>query len=372
MNILQKISIRSTTVLTLLGVIALVLLALVERSQKLRKQAHYNEKLAAAELMEDCMQFLKDRFYKDEIALDNINDPNGTGIIGQQFSEITSGRGSLPIKLSTTNPNFAAMLVDQLKEAGVQSGDVVAVCATGSFPALAIATSAALETLEAQPIFMSSVTSSSWGANDPEITWIDMHRQLYEEGFLSFMPVAASVGGNQDIGRALSIEGRDMAKTAILRNDVSMIDTGSLEGNIQARMNLIWRSGRVVKAFINIGGGAASLGSDTNKNRIPAGLHQLAPGAYPEPVGVMYEMAQAGVPVINLLHVDRMMKQFELPRDPVPLPAIGSGSLFQAPQYDMRVVLVSLSLYLALIGLIIYFDNKQNQLGTQIIKKHEN
>ena len=53
MNILQKISIRSTTVLTLLGVIALVLLALVERSQKLRKQAHYNEKLAAAELMED-------------------------------------------------------------------------------------------------------------------------------------------------------------------------------------------------------------------------------------------------------------------------------------------------------------------------------
>ena len=170
---MNNLSIRSTLVLSILGVLAISILIIVENSKKFQQEDHYSEKMAAAQLNKKMQLHLKQTFFANEIAIDNINDPNNTGLIGSQFSSITSGRGSLPIKLSTLNPNFAAMIVQQIKEAGLKKGDAVGLCFTGSFPALNLATCAALETLGLKPILISSVTSSSWGANNPNLTWID-------------------------------------------------------------------------------------------------------------------------------------------------------------------------------------------------------
>ena len=371
MNLTNKISIRSTLVLTLLGALAIALLVIVENSKDFRRQDFYTEKVKAAELAAGCMIHLKERFFEDEIAIDNINDPNETGIIGQQFSEITSGRGSLPVKLSTTNPNFAAMIVEQLKRAGVSKGDKVAMCFTGSFPALNIAAMAAVETLGAKPVLITSVTSSSWGANAPELTWPDMHRELYEKGFVSFMPVASSIGGNEDVGRTLSKEGRQLAFDAIERNGLRYINEGNLEGNIARRMDLFQEDGQKIKAFINVGGGIASLGSNANADQLPSGLQtELNAAEIPDKQGVVYEMMKSRVPVINLLHINRLMDRYELPRDPVPLPPIGQGKLYEAYKYNLKIVGTATLVFLGLILAVMYYDKKQNKLGTQIIKEH--
>lgn len=370
---MNNISIRSTLVLSILGALAISLLIIVENSKKNQKQEHHKEKLAAAKLAEKCMKHLKNTFYADEIAIDNINDPNNTGLIGLQFSEITSGRGSLPIKLSTANPNFAAMVVQEIKDAGLQKGDHVALCFTGSFPALNMATCAAIEVLGLKPVLVTSITSSSWGANLPELTWVDMQQSLYQHKLISFMPVASSIGGNQDIGRTLSREGRELAVKAIQRNNIAYINGGDLDVNIGKRMQLFdKRSNNTIKLFINVGGGVASLGSNTNAKTIPSGLQEdIKLKDIPDNKGVVYEMAKRSVPVINLLNINRLMNKYDLPRDPVPLPKVGEGSLYTAFKYDLNIVIAVTIIFLSLILAVMYYDKKQNKLGTQIVKQHE-
>ncbi len=135
---MEKISIRSTLVLSALAIVSIGLLILVESTKKNVKEDWFNEKMEASRLSKQAMDHLKAVHFRNEIFVDNINDPNETGLIGEQYTPITTGSGSLPIKMSTTNPNFSAMVVQLLKEAGLKEGDEVAVCMTGSFPALNI------------------------------------------------------------------------------------------------------------------------------------------------------------------------------------------------------------------------------------------
>ena len=89
---------------------------------------------------------------------------------------MTSLPGHLGSKQTSINPNFAAVVVGMLKDAGVQEGDCVAVGCTGSFPAMNVAVYSALETLRARPIVICSAGSSQYGANTPDLLWIDMER----------------------------------------------------------------------------------------------------------------------------------------------------------------------------------------------------
>ena len=96
------------------------------------------------------------------------------------------------------NPNFAAVVVEWLKELGVKSGDVVAVGASGSFPAMNIAVYAALHELGIEPIIISSTAASQWGANEPSFTWLDMEAVLRKSDVFPYKSVAASLGGVGD------------------------------------------------------------------------------------------------------------------------------------------------------------------------------
>ena len=366
---MEKISIRSTLVLSALAAVSIALLVLVESTKKNVKEDWFNEKIRASNLSKKAMDHLKAVHYKNEIFVNNINDPNETGLIGEQYTPITTGSGSLPIKMSTTNPNFAAMVVQLLKESGVEEGDEVTVCMTGSFPALNISTLAALQTLRIKPIIISSVTASSWGANDPHYTWLDMEHELYKSRIFKFKSVASSIGGNADIGRALSLEGRDMVKEAIRRNGIKFLNKGSLQGNIERRLTLFDENAKKIKLFINIGGGVASLGSDINGEKFKNGVSlNVKLKDFVDKKGVMFEMAKKGLPIINLLNLESLMKKYELPMEPIPIPEIGKGKLFYAYKYQVSIVALSLFILIALLLGIIYIDKKQHALGNEILK----
>ncbi|MCF8256897.1 MAG: poly-gamma-glutamate system protein [Flavobacteriales bacterium] len=369
----NRISIRSTLVLMILGFLAISLLWIVENTKVLVDEDWHQEKEQAALLMKKCMEHIKNDQFANEIAVDNINDPNGTGLIGQQFTEITSGRGSLPIKLSTTNPNFAALVVQLFKDAGLKEGDEVAMCFTGSFPAVNIAVCSAIDVLKLRPLLITSVTSSSWGANDPEFTWIDMHQSLYEAKLLSFRPLASSIGGNEDLGKTLSTESRQMAEVAISRNNLPYINENSLGGNISKRME-IFRLNTVdgIKLYVNVGGGIASFGSSANFNVVVAGLNEnMKIKEFPVHRGIIYEMVEQDISVLNFLNQGVLLKQFGLPNDPVPLPKIGEGKLYSSLRYDVRVVGVALVVLSGLLISVIYIDKKQNKLGSTILSDPE-
>ncbi|RNC87649.1 MAG: poly-gamma-glutamate system protein [Winogradskyella sp.] len=368
---MKNISIRSTAVLSVIAIITIIALVVVENLKSYKKQKYYYEKIDAAHLNRKLQKHLKQKFFKDEIIVNNINDPNNTGLIGQQFTEITSGRGSLPIKLSTLNPNFSAMVVQQIKDAGLKKGDKVAMCFTGSFPALNMAVIAAIETLELEPVLITSVTSSSWGANDANLTWIDMQNELHKSKLISFMPIASSIGGNQDIGVTLSKDGRQKAINAIMRHNIPLIKGNTLEDNIAERMAL-FNAERGIKLFINVGGGVASLGSHNNSKKLPSGLRDnLKHVNFADKQGIVYEMVKQDIPIINLLNIDRLLKRYQLPRDPLPLPKPGEGTLYNTYKYDLLTVGIAISLLISLLIIAMYYDKKQNALGTQIIKTQD-
>jgi len=369
---IKNLHIKSDLVIGVLAALSILSYLVVENTMSMQKLEHFQDKIEASETTKKALSILKDKRLKNAVFIDKINDPNESGIIGQRHSQITTGSGSLPIKLSTLNPNFGALGVQLLKDADVKEGDNVAVCMTGSFPALNIAMLVAIEQLKANVIVIPSTTSSSWGANEPDFTILDMVTTLQEENMFKFKYQYASIGGNQDVGMSLSNRGRALVKEAITRNNLKILNKQDLLLNIKERMRIIdeKRGDKAIKVFINIGGGIASLGSNANKKAIKAGLHKKYKLIdFPEKYGVVYEMAKREVPIINLANVYSLMRTHGLPKNPVPLPEVGAGKLYHELRYNIPIVAGATLLLFLAIGIFVYIDKRNNELGDDIISE---
>ncbi|MCD4773751.1 MAG: poly-gamma-glutamate system protein [Bacteroidales bacterium] len=366
---MYKFRAKSNIVLIVLSFLALLAFIAVENSKVDVKQDWYNEKLEAAELSQLAANYLKNYRLEKGVFIDAINDPNQTALIGQEYTLVTTDRGYIEAKLSTTNPNFAAVIVQLLKDAGLNKNDNVAVAMTGSFPGLNISVLAALETLNLNPIVITSVGSSNFGANDPFFTWLDMENVLNKSNIFHSKSVAASIGGGSDLGRGLSPEGRDLITKAIKRNNIDFINEKHLEKSIAKRMKIYekFSQGKPIKAFINIGGGIASLGNSINGKLIPPGLTEYLPMKNFPVRGVMIQMGQQKIPIIHLLNINRLLTKYGLPKSPVPLPEPGTGEIFVQKKYSIIVTLIT-TLILVIVIVIVYFgERKHHQLGTDAV-----
>lgn len=366
---MYKFRAKSNIVLSALSFLSLMAFIAVENSKIDVKQDWYGEKFEAAQLASLAANNLKKYRLEKGIFIDDVNDPNQTALIGQEYTQITTDRGYIEAKLSTTNPNFAAIIVQLLKDANVEEGDNIAVAMTGSFPALNIATIAALETLKLNPIVISSVGSSNWGANDPFFTWLDMEARLNKSKVFNTRSVAASIGGGSDLGRGLSPQGRELITQAIGRNNIDFIHEKHLEESIAKRMDIYEEKGKgkPIKAFINVGGGIASLGNTINGKIIPPGLTQYLPMKNFPVRGVIIQMGQQKIPIIHLLNINLLLTEYGLPISPVPLPEPGIGEIFVQKKYNLVVTSIA-TLFLVIVIVIVYFsENKHHQLGSDPI-----
>ena len=364
-----QFSAKSNFVLGVMALFSLLGFLAVENNKVAVKQKWYREKLQAARLAKLAEDYLKEYRLEKGVFIDAVNDPNQTALIGQEFTLITTDRGYIEAKLTTTNPNFAGAVVDMLKQAGLKAGNYVAVAVTGSFPGLNIAVYAALETLHLKPIIITSVGASNWGANDPYFTWLDMEKVLFEANIFHFRSVAASMGGGLDRGRGLSPEGRQLIRKAIERNKLIFINEEYLVKSIERRIKLYnkFSKRRSIKAYINVGGGIASLGSAINGKIIPAGLNKrLSLKNYPAR-GVIIEMAKREIPVIHLLNIRRLQEKYGLPTSPVPLPEPGEGEIFVQKRYDTLTAGLVTFFLLSLVILIYYADRRWHRLGTESV-----
>ncbi len=360
---------KSNIVLGILTILALLAFIAVENSKMEVKQKWYNEKVEAAKLSQLAAQQIKEYRLNKGIFIDAINDPNQTALIGQEFTLISTDRGYVDSKLSTTNPNFAAIVVQLLKEAGLNKNDHVAVAFTGSFPAINISVLAALETLHLKPIIITSVGASNYGANDPYFTWLDMENVLYKSNIFHSRSVAASIGGGFDVGRGLSPEGRNLIEKAIERNDVEFINEKYLENSITRRLEIYEEhsDGEPIKAFINVGGGIASLGNTINGKLIPPGLTENLPLKNFPVHGVIIQMGQKGIPIIHLLNINKLLTKFGLPYNPVPLPEPGDGGIFVEKKYNLIVVFFATLFMVSVVVLVYFSERKYRQLGTDVV-----
>lgn len=359
----------SKRVLSVLALLALLAFLAVENGKEDVKRKWYNQKLEASKLAKEAADYLKEYRLHKGVFIDALNDPNETALIGQDITLITTDRGYIEAKLTSTNPNFAAIIVDMLKESGLQENDIVAVAFTGSFPGLNIAVLAALQTLELKPLVITSIGASNWGANDPYFTWLDMERELYNAKIFKHKSIAASIGGGLDRGRGLSPEGRRLIREAIERNGVEFINEEHLEQSINKRMEIYndHKKNKVIKAFINVGGGIASLGSTENSQFISSGLSMsLGMRNFPRR-GVLIYMAEQNIPIIHLLNITQLAHMYGLPVSPEPLPLPGEGEIFIQRQYNMILTIIVTIVLMTAIALVYIMEKKRHTLGAEPI-----
>ncbi len=344
----QKVSRK---LLVAIGVLAVAGLLAVETFPIRSCQPDYDVKLRAAQLAHQAMGIIKEETCQRGYTIDRRFDPSGTGLVGEAMTPLTSLPASLEAKQTTVNPNFAAVLVQMLKRAGVEPGDCVAVGYSGSFPALNVCLCAAMETLQLRPIVIASIASSQFGANRPDLLWIDMERILFERGAISFRSTAASLGGFGDRARGMSDESRAQLRAAIERNNLMPIYAHSLKKSIERRMQIYHdeSQGQPIKAYVNIGGGEASLRGAKGKQLYPAGLTMTAPPGAADVDSVISRFAMQGTPVINVVGAEELAEEFGFPIAPAAVPAVGTGKVFDdcAPNRPLAGI-VLLAIFAAL------------------------
>lgn len=313
------------------------------------------ERIEAARLMARAESALKACREGRNVPIDPIADPNGTGLIGVERSAITTSAGRLEAKRTTANPAFAGLLVSLLHEAGVRRGDVVAVGASSSFPALILATLAAVKAVGAEALVISSLGASEWGANVTSFSWLDMEDCLSAKGLFEVRPIARAVGGDEDVGRDMDPEGRALLAARIRAAGGPFLEEPDLERNVGERMALYReRAGRrPIKAFVNVGGSWANMGTDPSVLKLEPGLARGIFVPPPARRGVIQAMAAAGVPVIHLLNVRGLCERYGLPWDPRPLPKPGEGSFYRRAGRASGTGVLITAAYLVLAGALL-------------------
>ena len=362
-------AIQKTSTLILLSILSLLCFAITINFKIIEKSSSFEQKVIAANLMEDAMQLLKNSRMEEGVFVDIENDPNETGLVGSPFSLITTDEGDLDSKLTTLDPNFSAVIVDLMSQLGLTSEDTVALLMTGSMPGANLAVLSACQAMGVTPIIISSLGASQWGANQIDFTWLDMESILIENGLYLSSSIAASIGGRNDMGRLLSPSGRKILTENIAAYDIPLIKNKKLAENIKTRMN-IYSSYLPIdryKAIINVGGGVASLGTSFNSKLLPPGIVQRSdltninrPGGIE---GVFSKFINSRVPGLHILNIRPLTEQFKIPFAPIPVPKIGSGSLYANERYSLLLATICLVIVSGAV-LIVGIQSKKN------IKQH--
>jgi poly-gamma-glutamate system protein len=353
------------SVLIFLAVLALFLFGMELRSRALLQAPLFSLKLKAAQKMTAALDEIGKERERLGIPVDRVNDPNGTGVIGHHYSVTTTHRGDLTEKLTSLNPNVAAAMVELVRKAKVKEGDRVAVGWTGSTPGMNIGLLAALDVLGLEPVIVTALGSSMWGANDPRFTWLDMESLLVDREIFSHRSVAASIGGASDNGRGLSIEGRDLLRQAIVRNGVELIEEEILEESVLRRTEIYLGYSVPVIQYINVGFGAASVGDPDYFSSVRSG--ELDPRELVDLPGngVAAWMLAHKIPVIHLGNSLELAERYHLPVDPIPLPTPGRGRLFYTERYSVRWAVIY-----GLILLIVLFISVRVDLKALLLRRN--
>ncbi|MGB9741680.1 MAG: poly-gamma-glutamate system protein [bacterium] len=331
-------------VITALALIALLMFYLETRSRHLIRSRLYEPKLKAAQLSARAFELVRNyRGNTIVLPVDSVNDPNGTGLIGLQYSPLTYGRSDLSDALTTTNPNFSAALVEMFHRLGLKTGDTVGINWDGTYPALNIQILATVWTLGLEPVIVTAQSSGMWGANCPGFTWLEIERMLSAAGLWDYQTVLATLGGEADDGRGLPPEGRAVLSAVAESLKIPLFIPASLSEAL-ARREEIFRRCRVLVAV-----GLPVTNSGDPRRRLPTRLFTDRHDRLG--TGLVARFVSFGRPVIHIAKPSRTALDYRLPVAPVPLPEIGRGRLFYERRYSVELALI---LALILIGLLVF------------------
>ncbi len=134
------------------------------------------------------------------------------------------------------------------------------------------------------------------------------------------------------------------------------ISGGDLRELVQKRIDIYKAAaaGSPIRAYVNVGGGIASVGSLRSKKRFRPGVNTRSSlGKVPKgKAGVMHHFIRKGIPVIHVVRLRTMAKRYGLVWAPLSTPNPGTGGVYEAETYATWLVWAVLGvILLALIAI---------------------
>lgn len=267
------------------------------------------EKVRAAQL------HLVDWREKRGISAPAGSDPWACGLIGVEWSGITTTLGELASKRTACNPGWAVQFHRWYRELDMQKGDHVAIYSSSSFPGLLLNALAAAEAMELESSLIVSLGASTWGANHVDASWPVLAAELRRGGFISKRADFYTMGGDEELGNGMSPEAQAILLKAAEGTGVALLSATSLEEMVAVKSELLGQGG--AKLLINIGGSHANMGDDPDVLRLQGGLHTVAQAGQIGN-GVIGLALKQGVPVLHMLNIKALSGKVGIPYDSEP------------------------------------------------------
>jgi len=243
------------------------------------------------------------------------SDPWDCGLIGPEWSGITTTLGDLGSKRTACNPAWAVQFGRWFRELGLNPGDHVAIYSSGSFPGLLLNAVAAAEAMQLEPLLIVSLGASTFGANHPDAPWPVLATELRRNGFIRKRADYYTLGGGAELGHGLPPEGEALLREAAKDAGVELLTAADLEQMIALKTELLERY--QPRLFINIGGSQANLGDAEEILRLSPGLVPVSETGVAGN-GIIGAAMRDNIPVIHMLNLKSISNKVGIPYDSPP------------------------------------------------------
>lgn len=307
---------------------------------------YYDKQVEAANLSKLAMEKVKER--KSELGIPfSQYDKYNNGMIGDVLSPITTTSGILEAKLTSCNPDFAAVYINMFKEIGLRSGDEIAIIMSGSFPMLNISAICAAEVYGLKTCTMASIGASSYGANHEDFTFFDMIEYLNKENIIKIQIDYVSFGGANDDGLEFDENIRNNILDRINKSNSKFLCESDFQKNVKQRTELIYQKCPNIKFLISVGGTIVGMGIGDAATISYRGLvkpNYLSTNEYidEDKIGLLDTFLRKGIPVAQMLNVKGIAVDYGIPYNPDVIPEIGKTNAYFEVAYNLYIPIISI------------------------------
>jgi poly-gamma-glutamate system protein len=243
------------------------------------------------------------------------NDPWNCGLIGVEWSSITTTLGHLASKRTACNPAWAVQFSRWFDQSGLGAGDHIVIYSSASFPGLLLNAITAAEAMALEPLLVVSLGASTWGANHTAHPWPVLATELRSAGFIRTRADFYTLGGGDELGHGLAPEGLALLHDAADQAGIELLMADDLEEMISRKTELL--KNHKPRLFISIGGSHANLGNSPDVLRLHTG-----PVSGPDTAnagnGIIGEALRNDIPVIHMLNIKSLSQLTGIPYDRPP------------------------------------------------------
>lgn len=308
-----------------------------------------DQQLQASQLLEECFDHV--RGYKQELGIPMAEeDYHQTGMIGESYSGITTTLGACEAKRTTAWPEMGALCVRILHEAGVKPGDKVGAGFSGSFPSMNLAVIAACQVMDVDLVYISSVGASTYGANNPQLTFPEMAHRLVKDGVLETDSAAVTLGGEKDAGAGMDQQLLEEITSRLKEDGLPLLVEEDFQKNMALRREIYEQDGPIA-CFVAVGGNITSMGR--NEAGLDLGQGLLNPQQVTrltQDSGLVQYYLTQGLPAVNLLNIKKLMADYGLPYDPEQWPEPGTSAVYYETSYPVLPVALGIAAAAACLG----------------------